>query len=253
MIDKPDLYQCHLEWGYAGIPPAVDRRDVLVIIDTLSFSTSVVTGVHNQGVIQPLPDLEDFDQHGLAADIEVAVHRHEVPDKGQFSLSPLTYDRDLTGQTIVLWSLNGGTCCLMDRNASAVIVGALVNATAVAGTIRLLINSGRAVGVTILACGEHYPDPKKARETLRFAIEDYLGTGAILAGLDIDKSPEAVVCERAYLQSKHDLTSLIWHSTSGRELRDMGFPDDVRFATRIDRYNTVPVLHNSTLCKYKNT
>jgi 2-phosphosulfolactate phosphatase len=52
--------------------------------------------------------------------------------------------------------------------------------------------------VTVIACGERWPAPADAGE-LRVVIEDYLGVGAILSRLPFSKSPEARMCEAAFL------------------------------------------------------
>ncbi len=36
-------YRCHLDWGRDGTHRAVERRDMLVIVDVLSFSMAVAT------------------------------------------------------------------------------------------------------------------------------------------------------------------------------------------------------------------
>ncbi len=46
-------YRCRLDWGRRGTHQAAERGDILVIVDTLSFSTDVVTAVHRGGIIYP--------------------------------------------------------------------------------------------------------------------------------------------------------------------------------------------------------
>ncbi len=84
-------YRCRLDWGRHGARAAAERQDILVIVDTLSFSTAVVTAVQHGGLVYPCT--EDEQPGALAQRIggEVAVRRKDVPAKGRFSLSPLTY------------------------------------------------------------------------------------------------------------------------------------------------------------------
>ena len=81
-------YHCRLDWGRRGVRQAAERGDILVIVDTLSFSTAVVTAVHYGGLIYPC-SLEE-DTAALAQQIggEAAVSRRDVPERGRFSLSP---------------------------------------------------------------------------------------------------------------------------------------------------------------------
>ena len=103
-------YRCRLDWGRHGARAAAERQDILVIVDTLSFSTAVVTAVQCGGLVYPCA--EDEQPGALAQRVggEVAVRRKDVPAKGRFSLSPLTYLHLTPGTRIVLASPNGATC-----------------------------------------------------------------------------------------------------------------------------------------------
>src|SRR5689334_9619168 len=46
-------YRCRLDWGRHGARAAAERQDILVIVDTLSFSTAVVTAVQRGGLVYP--------------------------------------------------------------------------------------------------------------------------------------------------------------------------------------------------------
>ena len=82
---------------------------------------------------------------------------------------------------------------------------------------------------------------------LRVAIEDYLGAGAILSYLPQEKSPEARVCEGAFMHAQDQLETLLWDCGSGRELRAKGFENDVIFAARLNVYDAVPVMSDDHL------
>ena len=127
------------------------------------------------------------------------------------------------------------------------LVGALVNARAVSEAVTDILAS-TDLSVTVLACGERSKEPNEDGE-LRFAIEDYLGAGAILAGLraSLSRSPEAQICQGAFLAARDDLRPILWESGSGRELRAMGYPEDVEHAARLDVYAAVPVMQDDLL------
>ena len=50
--------------------------------------------------------------------------------------------------------------------------------------------------------------------------------------------------------SRHDIAALLWECGSGRELRKMGFPEDVRHAAQLNSYDTVPVMRGRHLEPY---
>jgi 2-phosphosulfolactate phosphatase len=241
-------YRCRLDWGRHGARAAAERQDILVIVDTLSFSTAVVTAVQHGGLVYPCA--EDEQPGALAQRIggEVAVRRKDVPAKGRFSLSPLTYLHLTPGTRIVLASPNGATCSRYARAVPFLFVGALVNAEAVATVVSHLLDTTDRC-VTIIACGERW-HPPVADGALRVALEDYLGAGAILASLRYEQSPEARVCAGAFTHSRHDIAALLWECGSGRELRMMGFPEDAHHAAQLNSYDAVPVMRGKHLERY---
>jgi 2-phosphosulfolactate phosphatase len=236
-------YRCRLDWGRHGVRQAAERGDILVIVDTLSFSTAVVTAVHYGGLIYPCSPAEDAAALTQQIGGEAAVTRREVPERGRFSLSPATYLHVEAGTRVVLASPNGATCSRYAGQVPFLLVGALVNAQAVAAVVTLLLEQ-EDLAVTVIACGERW-NPPSEDGALRVAVEDYLGVGAILSYLWHEKSPEARVCEGAFVQVRDDLDALLWECGSGRELRQMGFGVDVQHAARLNAYETVPHMRDN--------
>lgn len=246
MLYTQHPYRCRLDWGRRGTRLAAERGDILVIVDTLSFSTTTVTALHYGGIIYPCSYHEEdpalFAQHIGA---EVAVRRQDVPAKGRFSLSPATFEQIEAGTRVVLASPNGATCSRYARQVPYLFVGTLVNAQATAFAISSLLEQ-QDVNVTIIACGERWQIPSEDGE-LRVAIEDYLGAGAILSYLSQEKSPEACVCEGAFIQTQDRLETLLWDCGSGRELRAKGFESDVISAAQFNIYDVVPLMRSDHL------
>ena len=98
------------------------------------------------------------------------------------------------------------------------------------------------LNITVIACGERWRSVNDESRELRPSIEDYLGAGAILEKLVGTKSPEARVCIGAFQNAKPNLSELVNDSSSGRELIDMGYPEDVKFSCQVDLYKDVPIL-----------
>ena len=234
---------CKIDWGQRGALRAAKRGDVLVIVDTLSFSTAVATAVHHGGLVCLCPEEEDPVKLAKRIGGEAAVGRADAPQKGRFSLSPLTYVDLEPGTRIVLSSPNGATCSHYSRQVPYLFVGALVNARAVAAAVSHVLNEIDSSGcVTVIACGER-ETALPENNPIRFAVEDYLGAGAILSYLGFEKSPEARVCQSAFVDNKKDMPSILWECESGRELRAGGFGRDVEFAAQLNLYDSVPILH----------
>lgn len=227
-------YPCRLEWGRRGAREAAARGDLVVIVDVLRFSTAVVAAVEQGARIYPCSSPEDAPALASRVVAEIAGKGH------RFSLSPHSYDGVEPDTRIVLPSPNGATCVTLARSSPRVLVAALINAEATARAILEALDS--SVGeVTVVACGERWPDSSEDGE-LRFAIEDYLGAGAILSHLPLPKSPEALAAEGAFLHLRSKLDEVLLQSGSGIELCDKGHKADVTFAARLNSHQSVPTL-----------
>ena len=132
--------------------------------------------------------------------------------------------------------------------APYLFVGALVNAAAVSAAVAsVVIKAGLAV--TVIACGERWPSAGEDG-ALRFALEDFLGAGAILSRLPFDKSPEALVCEQAFRGAQGHLHPLLYGCASGRELTLKGRAADVEYAARLDCCDAVPIMRDECLAPF---
>ncbi|HLK60014.1 MAG TPA: 2-phosphosulfolactate phosphatase [Chthonomonadaceae bacterium] len=238
--------RCRLEWGWQGAMSAAERGDILVVVDVLSFSTTVATAIHSGGSIRPCVTQEEAERAAGEIGAEIAVPRRDVPQRGRFSLSPLTYLAMEPGVRVALPSPNGATCCHYGRAAFRLFVGGLVNARAIAEVVAGLLEAHPECSATVLACGERW-HPSSLDGALRFALEDYLGAGAILSYLPHSKSPEASACEAAFRGAQQDLEAMLWECGSGIELRDKGYAEDVTHAAQLNGYMAVPTLRNGLL------
>lgn len=243
--DTPGL-RVQLAWGRRGAQAAANREDILVVVDTLRFSTAAATAVHHGAVIYPCP-VDEALVTALAQRVggEVAAHQHTAPMPSRFSLSPRSYLGIEPGTRVVLPSPNGSTCCQYGPHTPWLFVGALVNAHAVAGAVSYLLAS-QPLNVTVLACGERWRLPAE-EGVLRFALEDYLGAGAVLSAIPFAQTVEAQACGATFQALQEQLEAILWECESGRELRTKGLGEDVRHAAQLNVYDTAPVLHGEHL------
>ncbi|TNJ65126.1 2-phosphosulfolactate phosphatase [Paenibacillus hemerocallicola] len=235
-------YECRVEWGERGAREAAKRGDIVIVVDVLSFSSTVVTALHHGAVVFPHAKDDTLGEFARRHGAHVILGRAEAATAGVPTLSPVTYGPEHAGRRYALCSLNGAVCARIGGASSALLVGSLLNASAAAGEAARLRGISGA-GVTVVACGEKWSDPRQGENVLRPSLEDYLGAGAILQVLGGSRSPEAEVCAGAFRQSKSRIAELVWDCGSGRELREKGYAEDVRHCARLDRYATVPRLH----------
>lgn len=240
--------QLHVEWGQAAALLAVGRGDAVVIVDVLSFSTTVSLAVDRGAAILALSRLEIEElggPHTVAArfDAEVAGRRDDT--SARFTLSPTSASRVNDGDRLVLTSLNGALAVAAARGGAPVLAGSLRNAQGAATASKRLLDRGVVRRVTLVACAEHWSSVAEA-EGMRPALEDWLGAGAIAAHLrDLGArlSTEATAAAATFEAiGTAGLEACLMGCVSGRELRANGFVEDVMLASEVDVATTVPVV-----------
>lgn len=239
-----------LEWGRDGARRAAQRGDILVIVDVLRFSTAVVAILCKEGTVMPCAWEQNPEALANQFQAEVASSRLDTPQKSRYSLSPRSYESLEAGSRIILPSPNGATCSRLGAEVPYLFAGALVNARTVSQVVRRIIHTTH-LSVTVVACGERWGEPGEDG-ALRFALEDYLGAGAILSHLDLEMSPEAEVCARAFQSMEGNITNLLNHCGSGVELKMRNAWEDVIFASRCDTCSIAPVLRNGWFVPWRD-
>jgi 2-phosphosulfolactate phosphatase len=227
-------YRARLEWGAEGVRRLAKLSDVVVIVDILSFTTCVDIAVSSGSVIFPY-QYKDASAEAFARSVGavLAGERGTTP-----SLSPASLVRLKPQSRVVLPSPNGSTCTVIAAGCNAaVIAGSIRNAFRVADFIEREYQHGV---VSVIACGERWPNG-----SLRPAMEDLIGCGAILSRLDPSSlSPEAKVAVSAFRDVEHHVREVLEECASGRELIAKGFPEDVFVSSELNASHVVPVFRD---------
>ncbi len=235
-------YAVRLEQGPTGAAAVAAGADVAVVVDVLSFTTTVCVAVERGIEVLPLAWRDErAAAYAAEHDAVLAVGRLEARDEDHpVTLSPAAMAQVEGVRRVVLPSPNGSTICrlLADTGAEVVAAG-LRNATAVAEHLAPRIVAGEVV--VVVAAGERWPD-----DTLRPAAEDLWGAGAVLAAL-VDRgvgglSPEAELAVAAWRAVEHDPSAALHACAGGRELAVKGFAADVEVAAAVDACRVVPLL-----------
>lgn len=219
------------DWGLNGLRDLARDR-VVIIVDVLSFSTAVTVAVSRGAMIFPC-EWNDERAAAIATAENAAIASKR--GQGRFTLAPASLREIPSGTRLVLPSPNGSTLAYaaQDLGAAAVAAGCLRNATAVAKWAR-----AHKQPVAVIAAGERWPD-----RSIRFAIEDWLGAGAIISHLNGSMSALAASASCAFdAVFRRRLRDVLASSPSGRELIDLGYPDDIDIASQFDADVAVPVL-----------
>lgn len=236
-------YAVRLEWGPTGGAAVAADAEVAVVVDVLSFTTTLSVALDRGITVHPYRWRDErAAAYAAERDAVLAVGRLEANhDRRGVTLSPAAMARGdgLEGvERLVLPSPNGSAICFALADSGCTVVGAsLRNAAAVARWLEPRLRAGAVVAV--VAAGERWPDG-----SLRPAAEDLWGAGAVLAPLAgrVGVSPEARLAVAAYDAVRADLADALAGCAGGRELAAAGFADDVRIAAEVDASRIVPVL-----------
>lgn len=237
-IDKPvssyfdqQEFMVRFEWGLHGINALAPISDVMIIVDVLSFTTSVDIAVGNGAIVYPYDGpAEELDSFAHERNALIARHGRQ-PGEG-YSLSPASLLEIPTGTNIVLPSPNGSRLSLATGTVPT-LAGCLRNAAAVAARAKHL---GMQIGV--IAAGERWADG-----SLRPSLEDLLGAGAVISSLaNADLSPEAEMAMNTFGSAQNRIHETLSRCGSGKELIGRGFAEDVRLASQLNASNAMPEL-----------
>lgn len=225
-----------VEFAAKDAPKAVNRGDLIIAVDVLRSSSSIVNALANgaKAVIPTETLKEAYELHEQHPDYLLAGERKGRKPKG-FDLgnSPLEFVRDVVGGKTVSMTTTSGTAALVRcRKAEHVLVGAFLNVEAVAGKTAEIAQR-KGLNISFVLAGEKG----------LFSLEDFLCAGAIASkfpssGLELsDKTLAAVF---AFEHVKDALSEYVVKSRHARHLVELGFERDVVFSCGLDRFGIVP-------------
>ena len=268
------------DWGAEGLAALGPTVRAIVIVDVLRFTTCVSVACSRGAVVLPYEwNDASVDDYATRHRALVAGRRRESPSA--WSLSPTDLLAIPTGTRLVLPSPNGSALSFRAAEFGAMtIAGSLRNASAVARVLATHVEAGERVAV--IAAGERWESAgiNVVDAPLRPAIEDLLGAGAVIAAVlailskqprdsscgrvqaqmqertELERiapelaSPEALAAAAALRDALPNIESTLRRCSSGRELIERGWTDDVVTASMLDADDCVPELqHGEYACQ----
>lgn len=219
---------------------------VCVVVDVLRASSSIVTLLERgcaSVVAAPAIERARHLRTGLPDHLLCGEERGLPPHGFDYGNSPSEFSRlDLAGRSAILATSNGTrVLAAVAAESPAVLVGALLNRTAVARAA-IEIAHQRGLGVTVVCSAAHGGGT--------FVIEDALGAGAIAdAALThepaLEASDSARFARDAFAVASADIAAAVRSAYHSQELIDEGLGDDVAFCARLDVSNVAPVLERA--------
>lgn len=220
-----------------------------MVIDVLRASTTIATALaHGATRVRPVTDVVEARRvaAALGAVAVLGGERGGVRIEG-FDLgnSPLEYTRDrIAGRPLVITTTNGTAALAACHAAREVLVGAVVNAAAVAAAARRLADAARVADVHLVCAGTDGQP----------TAEDLLGAGAILAAAGADDRLDAAA--RAARAAFRDvvaaadpqaaLVAAFRRAPGGANLVALGMDADLAACAARDTIGSVPRLDPAT-------
>jgi 2-phosphosulfolactate phosphatase len=208
------------------------KGKTVIVVDTLRATTVIITSLVN-GAKSVVPVSTVEDALSIMKRMENAVLGGERKAKKiegfNFSNSPLEYSKSaISGKNVILTTTNGTKAISKSKDGARVLIGALVNAKAVARKAHgflediIIVNSGT--------------DGK-------FTMDDFITGGAIVEEILAMGNAELTdIAKTALLiyRSHKDIRSYVREAAHYRILEELGLDDDIDFCLQKDIFAIVP-------------
>jgi len=218
-----------IEQGVGGALHAASKKDVIIVVDALRCSSTVIAALA-AGVNSVRPVVS---AHECVGEVTAGERGGKKIPGLDYDNSPISLSAPaLKGKNVVLTTTNGTECIRTSASyGSPVLIGALINASAVA---REALGLARELGrdISIVMAGRNN----------QLAPEDLISASEIVARLN-------GVTLKGYIRPVHaeDCTREFLESDSGRAITAQGHRDDVLFCAREDTHGVVPFYRNGLL------
>ena len=211
-----------------------ETSDVTIMVDALRASTTICVALDSFNKVIPVTDYKEAKFIASNENAILAGERNGVKIEGfDVGNSPVNI-QNFRGDTLVLTTTNG-TRILNNMNSKYILIGSFINAKAVARKAMKLASTD----IEVVMAGVKG----------RFAIDDFLGAGAILSYMPYDNLSEFAKTSVIAVQDKEVLNKSVLDSYSSKKLHSLGSGADVEFCLKHNSYNNVPIYKDDYLKK----
>lgn len=209
------------------------ENKTVVVIDMLRATSVIITAMNNgcKGVI-PVLKVEEASEivKNSKKEFMLGGERNALKIEGfHYSNSPLEYTREtIYGKTLVMTTTNGTKAIKGCVGASSILIGAMLNAKAIAEKI---VKSNK--DVVIVNAGTYG----------EFSIDDFLCSGyiidCILRLAETDLTDIAVTSHYIY-KNNEDIHNFIKYASHYKRIMELGLSKDLEYCCRKDIIDIVP-------------
>ncbi len=229
MVAKVDL-----EFTAREAIRAVERRDIIIIIDVLrSCSTIANLLAKSAKSITPTETLaEAYRLHEMHPEYLLFGERKGRRPKGfDFGNSPLGFSSsDVHEKKIIITTTSGTLAITRCRAAEWVLIGSFLNAAAVSKSV-YDIAQHKGINISFVLSGDRG----------QFSLEDFICAGAIADKFSSEVlSDKVLAAVLGFRQARRSLLENIMRTQHARDLASMGFIKDVEFSSQLDRISITP-------------
>lgn len=234
------------DWGPTGADALATDNGCLVVIDVLSFTTSVSIAVSKGTEVFPYRWKDETAAvYAEEKNAVLAIDRDKANETHPWSLSPAALKGAVAVERLVLPSPNGSTVAFGAKTFA--VAGCFRNGEYVADHLHKAGYGTPDRPISVIASGERW----ETDGSLRPCIEDFLCAGQIISVLSqrgCTLSAEARVAHDAF-KGASNIPDILRDCASGRELIHDGYAQDVELAAQFNQDNVVPALTNQRFSK----
>lgn len=232
--------------GYRSSLIAAERGDVIVAIDVLRCSSTIVTALANGAkAVIPVKSVHEARSLSKRHGAILAGERKGLRQAGfELGNSPLEYRQEkVQGRVIVLTTTSGTKAIVLGKKAKEVLVGSFLNLSATATRASKTARSSRC-GISLVTAGTQG----------RFSLEDFLCAGALsdlLAKKGASLDDGCISAARAYRESRSDLQSAMKEGVHAKYLESIGLGGDVGYCAQTDIFDIAAVYGSGRIIAVK--
>ncbi|MEN4018605.1 MAG: 2-phosphosulfolactate phosphatase [Methanobacterium sp.] len=208
-------------------------RDVSIMVDVLRASTTITVALNTFNHVITVKDREKAVELAKKYDAVLAGERNGAAIEGFDTGNSPVEIKNFSGDYLVITTSNGTR--ILEDMKSRVLIGSFINAKAVAEAASEIADNH----IEIVMAGVRG----------EFAIEDFLGAGAIISNLTDYKLDEMALSSYMASRDEKMVNKAVLNSNSASGLKKLGYNKDISFCIKKDKYDIVPVYNNGIIRK----
>jgi 2-phosphosulfolactate phosphatase len=220
--------------------------DILIVIDVLRFTSSIVTGLAAgaKQFITVTTLKKARNMHKKNKNYLLAGERKGLKPKDfHFGNSPIEYKKsNLKEKTIVISTTNGTKTIEYCKKSKLLLIASFLNAHAISTYI--VDNIPKENNISIILASKNHT----------IFLEDFICAGLLVSNiinltLKKDLNDDAILAKLAWNSAKDDLEKTILEGHHASYLKSIGFKEDVKFCVNRDIYDLIPFVQGNKICK----